>query len=85
MIEAMHLAYADRGEYMGDADFVEIPIEGLLNPDYVATRSALIQMSTTNGSPLPGDPWAYEDETYFLSDARIRPRGPPHNPLRSGG
>jgi gamma-glutamyltranspeptidase/glutathione hydrolase len=61
MVEAMHLAYADRGEYMGDADFVEIPIEGLLNPDYVATRSALIQMSTTNGSPLPGDPWAYED------------------------
>lgn len=63
MIEAMHLAYADRGAYMGDADFVEIPIKGLLNPDYVASRSGLIQMHTTNGAPLPGDPWAYEDVT----------------------
>jgi gamma-glutamyltranspeptidase / glutathione hydrolase len=60
MMEAMHLAFADRGAYMGDADFVEIPIEGLLNPDYVATRSALIKMDTTNESPPPGDPWAYE-------------------------
>ncbi|NTV37821.1 MAG: gamma-glutamyltransferase, partial [Anaerolineales bacterium] len=60
MIEAMHLAYADRGAYMGDADFVPIPKEGLLNPDYVATRSALIDMNTTNGSPPPGNPWAYE-------------------------
>jgi gamma-glutamyltranspeptidase/glutathione hydrolase len=60
MIEAMHLAYADRGAYMGDADFVTIPIEGLLNPDYVASRSALINMNTTIGSPPPGDPWAYE-------------------------
>jgi gamma-glutamyltranspeptidase/glutathione hydrolase len=63
MIEAMHLAYADRGAYMGDADFVQIPMEGLLNPDYVATRSALIQPGTTNGSPPPGDPWAYEGVT----------------------
>jgi gamma-glutamyltranspeptidase/glutathione hydrolase len=61
MIEAMHLAYADRGAYMGDADFVEIPIEGLLNPKYVDTRSDLIKPDTTNGSPPPGDPWAYED------------------------
>jgi gamma-glutamyltranspeptidase/glutathione hydrolase len=60
MIEAMHLAYADRGAYMGDADFVPIPIEGLLNPDYVASRSALIEMDTTNGSPPPGNPWLYE-------------------------
>ena len=60
MIEAMHLAYADRGAYMGDADFVPIPIEGLLNPDYVASRSALIEMDTTNESPPPGNPWLYE-------------------------
>jgi len=63
MIEAMHLAYADRGAYMGDADFVPIPIEGLLNPDYVASRSALIDMLTTNGSPPPGNPWPYEGIT----------------------
>jgi gamma-glutamyltranspeptidase/glutathione hydrolase len=65
MIEAMHLAYADRGAYMGDADFVPIPVMGLLYPDYVATRSALIKMDETNGSPPPGNPWApYEDVTF---------------------
>jgi len=58
MIEAMHLAYADRGDYMGDADFIEIPMKGLLNPKYVATRSALIQMDSTIGEAAPGDPWA---------------------------
>lgn len=67
MIEAMHLAYADRGAYMGDADFIEIPMFGLLNPDYVDTRSALIQMDSTNGSPPPGDPWAYEGVTVVPS------------------
>ncbi len=61
MIEAMHLAYADRGAYMGDADFVPIPVMGLLNPDYVAKRSKLIEMDDTVGEASPGDPWDYED------------------------
>jgi gamma-glutamyltranspeptidase/glutathione hydrolase len=60
MIEAMHLAYADRGKYMGDTDFVEVPMVGLLSPEYVATRRALIDPAQANPSVQPGDPWAYE-------------------------
>ena len=35
------LMYADRDRYVGDADFVGVPIAGLLDPDYVAGRAAL--------------------------------------------
>jgi gamma-glutamyltranspeptidase/glutathione hydrolase len=40
--EAMMLAYADRDRYLGDADFVEVPLKGLLDRRYMRERSALI-------------------------------------------
>lgn len=40
--EAMLLAYADREKYLGDADFVDVPVAGLLDKAYLASRSALI-------------------------------------------
>lgn len=38
--EAQKRAYRDRAEYMGDADFVEVPVDKLLNPDYLKGRMA---------------------------------------------
>jgi gamma-glutamyltranspeptidase/glutathione hydrolase len=60
MIEAMRLAYADRGRYMADADFVAVPVRGLLDPAYVESRRALIDPARANPAPEPGDPFAYE-------------------------
>ena len=40
--EASRLMYADRDRYVADPAFVEVPINGLLDPDYVARRAALI-------------------------------------------
>jgi gamma-glutamyltranspeptidase/glutathione hydrolase len=40
--EASRLMYADRDRYVADPAFVEVPIKGLLDPDYVARRAALI-------------------------------------------
>ncbi|HET9426760.1 MAG TPA: gamma-glutamyltransferase [Allosphingosinicella sp.] len=40
--EASRLMYADRDRYVGDPAFVRVPIEGLLDPDYVAARAASI-------------------------------------------
>ncbi|WP_228141735.1 gamma-glutamyltransferase [Marinobacter sp. X15-166B] len=34
MAEAMKLAYADRTRYLGDTDFVEVPLKGLTDKDY---------------------------------------------------
>ncbi len=48
--DATRLAFADRGRYMADADFVVMP-EGLLDRDYLLARGALIRRPTA----LPGD------------------------------
>lgn len=58
--EAMQLAYADREKYLGDSDFVEVPVAGLLNPAYVKSRSRLISATKTlpayNAGTPPGAP-----------------------------
>ena len=38
MIEAERRSYADRSEYMGDPDFVTIPIDSLVDPVYLNRR-----------------------------------------------
>lgn len=40
--QAGRLAFADRGLYVADTDFVTVPAEGMLDKDYLATRAALI-------------------------------------------
>lgn len=40
--EAGRLAFADRALYVADADFVPVPVAGLVAPDYLAQRAALI-------------------------------------------
>lgn len=48
------LMYADRDRYVGDPAFVGVPVEGLLDPDYVAARAALAPGLT--GPAEPGVP-----------------------------
>ena len=38
LVEAERRAYADRAYYMGDADFVKVPTQQLLSPDYLKER-----------------------------------------------
>ncbi len=54
--EAMYLAYADRNAYLGDPDFVQVPLAGLLDKQYLARRSALISLTTSLPSYAPGNP-----------------------------
>jgi gamma-glutamyltranspeptidase/glutathione hydrolase len=44
MVESKRLAFADRLAYIGDPDFVRVPMEELLSPDYADRRRALVQM-----------------------------------------
>lgn len=39
--EASRLAFADRGRYLADSDYVPVPVQGLLAPAYLADRAAL--------------------------------------------
>jgi gamma-glutamyltranspeptidase/glutathione hydrolase len=54
--ESERLAYADRDKYLADEDFVSVPIQGLMDPSYLARRSALISASGTMASVEPGAP-----------------------------
>jgi gamma-glutamyltranspeptidase/glutathione hydrolase len=40
--EASRLMYADRDRYVADPAYVEVPVEGMLDPDYIGRRAALI-------------------------------------------
>jgi gamma-glutamyltranspeptidase/glutathione hydrolase len=54
--EAESLAYADRERYLADADFVPMPVAGLLAPEYLAERAALVRPDRSLGRALPGSP-----------------------------
>ena len=53
--EAGRLAFADRALYVADADFVPVPVAGLVAPDYLAQRAALIGERSL-GIAQPGQP-----------------------------
>jgi len=56
MAEAGRLAFADRNLYLADDRFVRVPVRGLLDPAYLASRSALIQPGRAMPPPSAGDP-----------------------------
>ncbi len=86
MTEAMRLAFADRAVWMGDEDFVHVPKIGLLNPDYVATRSVMINPTARMATPAAGNPLPYDvaagrdKRTHFSPDdsEEIRPSHTTH-------
>jgi gamma-glutamyltranspeptidase/glutathione hydrolase len=57
-IEASRLAYADRNAYVGDPDFVNVPLSGLLDPAFAATRRCLIGNTAATSPVAPGSPFA---------------------------
>ena len=54
--QAMQLAYADREKYLGDSDFVDVPVAGLIDPEYIKQRSALIDPQKVRADYPAGNP-----------------------------
>ncbi len=54
--EAGRLAFADRNRYVADDRFVNVPVQGLLNPAYLAARARLIQPDRAMGRAAAGVP-----------------------------
>ena len=54
--EASRLAFADRERYIGDPDFVDVPVTGLVDPAYVRARALLIDEHAATSRALPGAP-----------------------------
>lgn len=57
--DATRLAFADRGRYLADSDFVPVPVRGLLDPAYIAGRAALLRGDDALPEVAPGQP-AYD-------------------------
>ncbi len=53
LAEASRLMYADRDRYVGDPDFVHVPVLAMLDPDYVRGRADLIG-DRAGPPPQPG-------------------------------
>lgn len=60
-IEAAKLAHADRHQYYGDPEFVQVPQKGLLSKAYARERAATIDMKKASLEFVPGDAWKYND------------------------
>jgi gamma-glutamyltranspeptidase/glutathione hydrolase len=50
LTEVEKLAYADRAEFLGDADFFAVPVDHLLSPDYIALRASDINLERATPS-----------------------------------
>jgi gamma-glutamyltranspeptidase/glutathione hydrolase len=74
--EASKLAYADRGLYMADSDFVDMP-EGLLNRAYLAARAELIDPTRAMEKAEPGDP-PWDDARLWAPDTQVERPGTSH-------
>ncbi|MCV2881215.1 gamma-glutamyltransferase [Actibacterium sp. XHP0104] len=76
--DASRLAFADRGRYMADADFVPMPTEGLIAPAYLAARGGLLAGDDALPEVAPGTPewdhaslWADDDSIELPSTSHI--------------
>ncbi|MCB1366872.1 MAG: gamma-glutamyltransferase [Rhodobacteraceae bacterium] len=74
--EASKLAYADRALYMADSDFVDMP-EGLLNREYMAARSRLIDPAAAHGPAEAGTP-PWDEARFYAPDITQERPGTSH-------
>jgi gamma-glutamyltranspeptidase/glutathione hydrolase len=56
-LEASKLAFADRNRWVGDPDFVSVPLDGLLSKDFAAERRCLIGGTALPTPVAPGSPF----------------------------
>ncbi|EBA18650.1 gamma-glutamyltranspeptidase [Roseobacter sp. SK209-2-6] len=79
--DASRLAFADRGRYMADSDYVPVPTKGLVDPAYLAERGAALQQGRALERVAPGKPefdhatlerrWADDESIEFPSTSHI--------------
>lgn len=62
LAEVQKMVWADRGQYMGDTRFVDVPIDGIINKDYAKTLAAKVDMTKSQDFSY-GNPWDYETES----------------------
>ena len=75
--ETIKLAFADRDTYYADPYFADVPLDGLLDPEYAALRRALIDPKHASRERRPGDPRSKKPVLDPAADPARRHVGPP--------
>ena len=69
LVEAMKFAYADRSQFLGDPDFVDVPVDHLIRDDYLRTLSSSIQsgraVPSLDITPGVDIPWESNETTHY--------------------
>ncbi|MEM1239049.1 MAG: gamma-glutamyltransferase [Cyanobacteria bacterium P01_H01_bin.26] len=60
MIEAQRLAFCDRNAYLGDPEYVDVPVAGMLDPGYTASRQ--LPVRAVEPCKIPGNPFLYQTD-----------------------
>jgi len=68
--DASRLAFADRGRYMADSDFVPMPTKGLLAQDYLGERAKLLNGPDALTEAVPGNP-GYSHASLWADDVSL--------------
>ena len=76
--DASRLAFADRGLYMADSDFLAVPVTGLVDPTYLGERAELLGGDDALPEVAPGNPgfdhaslWAPDESLELPSTSHI--------------
>ena len=76
--DASRLAFADRGRYLADSDYVPVPVSGLLDPAYMSERAKVLDSDTALEDVSAGNPefdhalnWADDRSIEFPSTSHI--------------
>ncbi|QJD99247.1 gamma-glutamyltransferase [Massilia forsythiae] len=64
-LEASRLAFADRNAYLGDPEYVDAPVEGMLSKQFAAQRRSLIRPDRAASVVPAGDAFLYENDQSF--------------------
>lgn len=70
MGDAARLAFADRGRYLADSDYVPVPVEGLIDPAYMADRAKVLQTDRALPEVTAGNP-AFDHALLWADDVSI--------------
>jgi gamma-glutamyltranspeptidase/glutathione hydrolase len=67
MAEAMRRVYADRAEFLGDPDYADVPVAGLIDPAYTRNRMADFNPYRASGSQTidHGAPYESDQTTHY--------------------
>ena len=77
LLEASKLAFADRDLYLADADFVPVPVSGLLDSAYLTARAQAIRRDSAMPKAVAGNP-PWRDATPLSPDSRDERPGTSH-------